>query len=100
MEPVDSGLGFSVDECPECGGRWYDSGEIEKVLKNSDKLRAAIDGGLLKPRPSERICPRCRGKLTNGGLLSEFLRVDLCPSCRGFWLDKGESALVEKLLAE
>ncbi|MFH2201855.1 MAG: zf-TFIIB domain-containing protein [Elusimicrobiota bacterium] len=98
MEQVDSGQGFEVDECPHCGGRWYDAGELEQVVKSPDKLRASMEEGLIKPRPGERICPTCRGKLTNTGLINQFLRVDFCHVCRGFWLDKNEIGLVDKLI--
>lgn len=98
LDQLDSGKGFTVEECPRCGGRWFDAGELESVAKEPAKLRESIDAGLIKPRPSERICPRCRGTLTNGGLINQFLRVDLCPRCRGFWLDKNEIGLVDKLL--
>ena len=98
MNERDSGLGFPIDECPECGGRWYDLSELEKVSKDPEKFRKAQECGLKRTRPSERDCPRCRRKLVNGGLISELLRVDCCETCRGIWLDKNEIALVDKLL--
>jgi len=35
LKEIDSEKGFGIDECPECGGRWYDLGELEK-LKHSN----------------------------------------------------------------
>ena len=98
LKEIDSGKGFGIDECPECGGRWYDLGELEKLSKDPAKFKEKSAEGPSRPRESERECPRCRKKMVNGGLISEFLRVDLCESCKGIWLDKNEVHLVDKLL--
>lgn len=98
MDEVDSGLGFAIDECPECGGRWYDLGELEKASKDPEKFRAAAQSGPMRPRSSDRLCPRCKKAMVNGGMINELLRVDTCESCRGIWLDKHEITLVDKLL--
>lgn len=90
--------GLYVDSCPSCHGRWYDAGELDHAVKEPEKLRAAMSGGALRPRPAKTRCPRCEGSLTNGGLGNEFLRVDQCAQ-HGFWLDAGELRLLEKLLA-
>jgi Zn-finger nucleic acid-binding protein len=96
---LDAGGGLKVDECPECHGRWYDAGELAPCCSEPDKLEAIIHGeGLDRPRASERACPICVGKLTNGGLVNPLLRVDFCQKCRGFWLDRNEIALLDRLL--
>jgi len=98
MQEVDSGLGFAIDECPECGGRWYDLGELEKASRDPAKFKEKAQAGPLRPRPSARNCPRCLQSMVNGGLISEFLRVDACEACKGIWLDKNEIRLVDTLL--
>ena len=90
--------GVRVDECKECGGRWYDAGELEAVSKDPAKLRAAVEQ-TLDERPSDRPCARCGGGMKNRGLIERVLRVDFCPGCRGFWVDKNEIALITRLLA-
>lgn len=91
--------GVAVDECPNCGGRWYDLGELVDSVERPEKLRQAMAHGPLKPKPGEAPCPVCRQPMVNGGIVSELLRADLCPRCRGIWLDKYEIGLVDRLLA-
>jgi Zn-finger nucleic acid-binding protein len=89
--------GVTVDECPECGGRWYDAGELEAVAKSPEKLRASVEN-TIDERASERPCARCGGGMKNRGLINRMLRVDFCPACRGFWVDKNELHLIDRLL--
>lgn len=98
MGPIKE-KGLVLDECPKCGGRWFDLGELGQTLKDPAKFQKALAQGPLKPREGKAICPHCHKNMVNGGLLSEFLRADLCPGCRGMWLDKNELGLVERLLA-
>lgn len=97
--PTDSGRGFAVDECPDCKGRWYDLGELGKAAADPARFEKACQGWPLRPRPTERRCPRCGVVMVNGGLANELLRVDCCPACRGFWVDPGELRLIDQLLA-
>lgn len=90
--------GVAVDECPKCGGRWYDAGELGRSVQSPEKLRQAMMKGPLKPRAGDAMCPICSEKMVNGGLVNEFLRVDLCTKCQGFWLDKNEIGLIDRLL--
>lgn len=98
LHEVDTPEGVRVDECSECGGRWYDAGELEAASTDPAKLRAALEESV-DPRPSDRPCARCGGAMSNRGLLNRLLRVDFCPACRGFWIDKNEIALITRLLA-
>lgn len=89
---------LSLDECPRCGGRWYDFGELEASVKDPAAFRAAAAAGPIKSRPGDAMCPHCHQAMTNGGLVNEFLRADFCPACKGFWLDKNEIRLLDSLL--
>lgn len=89
---------LKLDECPRCGGRWYDMGELAVSVKDQPAFRKATAGGPIKPRPGDAMCPHCHKAMTNGGLVNEFLRADFCPACRGFWLDKSEIRLLDALL--
>ena len=97
LEPVTTPQGVRVDDCPECGGRWFDAGELEAVSKDAEKLRAAIAADA-DEKKTERPCARCRGEMVNRSLLNRFLRVDYCRACHGFWVDKNELHLVDRLL--
>ena len=91
-------VGFDLDECPKCGGRWYDLGELSKSVRATKKFQDAVAKGPLKPKPGVAICPVCHKNMINAGLVHELLRVDLCPSCKGIWLDKNELGLIDRLL--
>jgi uncharacterized protein len=88
-----------VDQCPQCGGIWFDAHELERVLG-----QARVDPllGRAPPEPShdERRgrCPRCRGE----GYLVQIrsraapIHVDTCAICGGKWLDGGELDLLRR----
>ncbi len=96
-KPVTDG-GITVDECPKCGGRWYDLGELSRFVKDKERLAKLLDADLIKPRPVKEKCPRCHGEMVNGGLGNEFLRVDLCKKCKGIWLDQNEIRVLMDVL--
>lgn len=86
-----------LDVCPACGGIWFDKGELEALLAQSQG-GAVADLSLISPKPEGLSCPRCNSKMTRGGLVNPLLIVDKCEACGGVWLDAHELALVEKLL--
>jgi len=86
-----------LDVCPGCKGIWFDKGELESLLKQSQGA-AAGDLSLISPRPGDLVCPRCKKPLTRGGLVNPLLLVDKCEACGGIWLDSHELDLVKKLL--
>lgn len=86
-----------LDVCPGCKGIWFDKGELEDLLKQSQGGAAAgLD--LISPKPSDLSCPRCKQTMSRGGLINPLLLVDKCGSCGGVWLDARELDLVKKLL--
>lgn len=101
MTPMDAKTvkGVALDECPKCGGRWYDLGELVRSVERPEKLRDLMSNGPLKPRPGDAPCPTCGAPMVNGGVVNPLLRADMCPKCRGFWLDKNEIGLIDRLLA-
>jgi len=86
-----------LDVCPSCSGIWFDKGELEALLKQSQGLPSA-DLSLLNPKAEGLSCPRCKSKMSRGGLVNPLLLVDQCQSCGGTWLDSRELDLVRKLL--
>jgi len=83
---VSKRSGMPVDTCVDCGGTWFDSGELTIVLGVSRKIR------LKRAEPTDLICPRCPGeqKLLETAYPSTDVKIDVCPDCRGNWLDQGE----------
>jgi len=86
-----------LDHCPACGGIWFDKGELEALLGQSQGSVPA-DFALISPKPSECQCPRCKKTMSRGGLVNPLLLVDKCQDCGGVWLDPRELDLLKKLL--
>ncbi|MDO8803138.1 MAG: zf-TFIIB domain-containing protein [Elusimicrobiota bacterium] len=86
-----------LDVCPGCSGIWFDKGELEAMLKQSQGGVSA-DFDLINPKAEGLACPRCKNKMSRGGLVNPLLVVDKCPSCGGIWLDPHELDLLRKLL--
>lgn len=86
-----------LDVCPGCHGIWFDKGELEALLRQSQgDVGAGFE--LISPKPDMLGCPRCKSKMSRGGLVNPLLVVDKCEACGGVWLDPRELALLKKLL--
>ena len=86
-----------LDVCPGCSGIWFEKGELEALLKQSQG-GAQADLQLIEPKPEGHDCPACKVKMSRGGLVNPLLLVDKCEACGGIWLDARELTLVKKLL--
>lgn len=86
-----------LDVCPGCSGTWFDKGELEALLKQSQGGGTA-DFDLLNAKAEGLVCPRCKNRMMRGGLVNPLLVVDRCQSCGGVWLDSHELDLLRKLL--
>ncbi len=86
-----------LEVCPGCRGIFFDKGELEALLKQSQgEIPAGF--GLISPKPDALGCPRCKTGMFRGGLVNPMLLVDKCEGCGGIWLDPRELALLKKLL--
>jgi len=88
---------ITVEGCPECGGSWFDQGELNEVAKRDPTALEQIDRAFT---PSDRVramptrelrCPVCLARLER----FEFkhfpgVQMDGCARCRGIWADHGE----------
>lgn len=85
-----------LDQCPECGGIWFDrlelfkakQGEADKIeLLNAENLRTST-----AIKNQELLCPKDRVKLDrfNDPLFPKDIVIARCPVCSGFWLNRGE----------
>ena len=87
-----------VDQCDGCGGIWFDSGELRKILdqKDVEALRAMKARATRDSDAKRASCPRCRGegKLVQVASLTSDIHIDTCAVCGGEWLDGGELAIV------
>jgi len=97
-----------LDYCSNCKGVWFDSGELELLLKSYglEEPKAFFDGVFISQEaPSQekkRKCPICGRKMkkTAIGGQPEIL-IDVCPEKHGLWFDGGEVArLIRRLAGE
>jgi uncharacterized protein len=81
--------GVQVEICIQCGGTWFDSGELTVVLGVSRRIRMA------KKEATGLFCIKCpKEELFEVPYPNTEVMIDTCPDCRSVWLDGGE---LEKL---
>jgi len=100
MRPVQLqsyvGQSFTVDQCPTCGGVWFDRFELYKAKDGEATKVDVIDIDALRT-PSEienpvLCCPRDATALIrfNDRYFPQGIIVERCPKCDGFWLNRGK----------
>ena len=95
-----------LDYCNNCKGVWFDSGELDLLLKSQslEEPQVFFDDILNSQEAvsseKERKCPICgrEMKKTAIGEQSRIL-IDVCRDRHGLWFDGGEVAQVMKHLA-
>lgn len=107
MAKVDDG-GIVVDQCPECGGRFYDTSELEQALRAArvEGREAAVEettaalrkqAGVKAVTDAVRVrrCPVCREAMgrRNFGRVSGVI-IDTC--VHGVYLDAGEFEQIQE----
>lgn len=83
---------IELDSCPECGGLWFDRGEMELLANKCGCTVEALSSRSGSHVEEARLkCPICR-RTMNKSLFGDAEPVvgDVCPSCGGLWLDAGE----------
>ncbi|MEJ2088992.1 MAG: MFS transporter [Gammaproteobacteria bacterium] len=86
--------GVEIDRCLECGGLWFDAGEMEKL--KSRRIAEAVDiGDSANAAAHNRIdrygCPRCGGHMVRMvDARQRHIWYEKCSSCHGSYLDAGE----------
>lgn len=87
----------ALDQCPGCGGVWFDKWELYFVKGGRLKALASVDvKALNRPsaEPGSGACPRC-GRVLKGFTdpgLPLGLVLKRCAGCSGLWLNRGELA--------
>jgi len=99
---------IELDYCNSCKGVWFDSGELELLLKSQglEESKAFFDGIINSQEAAssekKRKCPICGRKMkkTAIGGQPEIL-IDVCRDNHGLWFDGGEVAqLISRLAGE
>jgi Zn-finger nucleic acid-binding protein len=98
---------IELDYCTNCGGAWFDSGELELLLAGlgvagcSSFLRDILDG--VDTRSGERVrrCPVCARKMKKSHIGEQpRVLIDACPRADGLWFDGGELGQLLKQLSD
>ena len=98
---------IEVDYSPDCGGIWFDSGELELLLESMELDESGFTTNEImaldeaKADEKKRKCPICSKKMKKVviGKTPEVL-IDACPKGHGLWFDGGELGQVIKQLME
>ncbi len=84
----------AIDECAQCGGIWFDQGELDQVIGTTDPDLRWLDIDFWKANsdfasaPDSMGCPKCsRYYLTRLEDRATQTSVALCGNCNGIWLD-------------
>jgi Zn-finger nucleic acid-binding protein len=77
--PAGPSREIELDRCNECGGVWFDAGELERATRR--KLKP---GGAAKA--TRRNCPRCKTAMVTAQLDSG-ITVESCQDCFGTFLE-------------
>ncbi len=95
---------IEVDECPECGGTWFQREELRRAKDSADSdlqwldFDVFADDASFVARSGQRPCPECSARMNSLAYMSSEVVVDACPSDHGVWLDAGElERIVEHL---
>jgi len=92
---------IEVDHCVNCKGVWFDSDELELLLKVAGieasplLFKELVSSPVIKTTEKKRKCPICnqRMKKTSAHRKPELI-IDVCESGDGLWFDGGEFALL------
>lgn len=103
MKAVSVGA-MELDECPECGGIWFDADELMGTVHLEEELAGRAE--LAPPKEDEvsldsppAFCPRCSAPLEPHRFdLDLTVVMDVCPRGHGLWLDQGELARIKEFL--
>jgi Zn-finger nucleic acid-binding protein len=90
------GQPFFLDQCPECGGIWFDRSELYLAKQGqAEKIDSLDIENLRTPceiKNIELFCPVDQVKLTlfNDPYFPKDLIIARCAQCDGLWLNRGE----------
>jgi Zn-finger nucleic acid-binding protein len=101
---VDSHYGQTVilDQCPDCGGIWFDTSELYMAKQGQADQIELLDAALLQTpsliENAERFCPRDQSRLVRfiDPYFPKDIFIERCPLCGGLWLNRGEFTKYQK----
>jgi len=100
-------FGVLVDTCPECGGIFFDEGEVSQIrARGGDRAFEELDD-IVQPNPNHipheesqfRKCPSClSGMHRFRYMYSSPVFLDSCESCGGVFIENGELKQMKEYL--
>jgi Zn-finger nucleic acid-binding protein len=97
---------IELDYCNNCKGVWFDSGELELLLKSQGLGEPnTFFAGILSPQEAaasekKRKCPICGRNMNKTAIGGQpEILIDVCRDKHGLWFDGGEVAQLIKRLA-
>ncbi|OIP23288.1 hypothetical protein COX95_01700 [bacterium CG_4_10_14_0_2_um_filter_33_32] len=92
---ANPGLFVLIDQCPNCGGIWFDQFELYQISSSEAQQIDNVNEVLLAnkmPINSNLYCPKDHTKLEefNDPNIPKDIQIDRCAKCSGIWLNKGE----------
>jgi len=97
---------IELDYCNSCKGVWFDSGELELLLKSQglEEPKAFFDGILDSQEAvsseKKRNCPICGHKMKKAAIGGQpEILIDTCRDKHGLWFDGGEVVQLIRHLA-
>lgn len=88
---------IALDYCQECGGVWFDAGELDLLLESAgfggnehylENIKNSAEG--ITPEKKRR-CPVCLRKMSKAYIDRESkIITDICRDGHGIWFDGGE----------
>jgi Zn-finger nucleic acid-binding protein len=99
---------IELDYCNSCRGVWFDSGELELLLKSYglEEPKTFFDGIFSSQEAAslekKRKCPLCGRKMKKTAIAGQpAILIDVCRDKHGLWFDGGEVAqLIGRLAGE
>ena len=92
---------IEVDHCANCKGVWFDSGELELLLKLAGAepspllFKELVNSPEVITTEKKRKCPICNHKMKKTSAHEKpELVIDVCERGDGLWFDGGEVALL------
>lgn len=97
---------IELDYCGTCKGVWFDSGELELLLKSHglEETKVFLDGILNSAEAvsseKKRDCPICGHKMKKTAIGEQpAVLIDMCRDKHGLWFDGGEVTELVRHLA-
>ena len=91
------GQAIELNQCPACGGIWFDEWELYPLNQEKAKKIDRLDFEKLHHRSAvkkeSKLCPKCGKKLRifkDPNIPKDF-EIETCPKCFGLWLNQGET---------